>query len=80
MGLADAGRLGDLWVVHQGRLHFHGADSVAGDVDYVINPAQQPEVAILVQLGAVSGEIDVRVARPILLNIPFFITVNGAEH
>ena len=48
VGFADAGGFGDLGVVHQSALDLHGADAVAGDVDYVVHAAQQPEISVLV--------------------------------
>jgi hypothetical protein len=54
---ADDRRLGDLRVADQGRLDLGGGEAVAGDVHDVVDPAEQPDVAVLVLLGAVAGEV-----------------------
>ena len=61
---ADHRGFGHLRVIDQRALHLHRADAVAGDVQHVVHAAEQPEVAVVVALGAVAGEID---ARPPLL-------------
>ena len=57
---ADHGRLGDRRVVDQRALDLHRADAVAGHVQHVVDAAQDPEVAVLVALGAVAGEVACR--------------------
>ena len=56
----DDGRFGHARVIDEGALDFHGPDAVPGDVQHVVHAAEQPEVAVLVALRAVAGEIDVR--------------------
>ena len=56
-GRADHRGLGDGFVRHQRRLYFHGAEAVAGDVDHVVHPAHDPEVAVFVFARAVAGEV-----------------------
>ena len=58
VGPADDGRLGHRRVVDERRLDFEGRDPVAGDVHDVVDPAEQPDVAVVVALGAVTGEVD----------------------
>src|SRR5207244_1944419 len=53
--LADDGGLGNRLVVDEGGLHLHRRDAVTGDVHDVVHAAEQPEVAVLVALGAVAG-------------------------
>jgi hypothetical protein len=36
-----------------------GADPVAGDVEHVVHAAEDPEVPVLIELGAVPGEVHV---------------------
>ena len=59
-GLAHHRRLRHRGVVHQRALDFHRADPVPGDVQHVVHPAQDPPVAVVVQLGAVAGEVAAR--------------------
>ena len=50
-------RLGDLLVVDERALDLDRRDPVAGDVHHVVDAAEQPEVAVLVDPGAVAGEV-----------------------
>ena len=68
-------------MVHQGALHFHGAQPVPGDIHDVIHTAQQPEIAVLVPLATIPGKIDVLAeAPPIGLLISLRVSVDGARH
>jgi SAM-dependent MidA family methyltransferase len=49
-------------VVDQRRLHLGGGDAVARHVHHVVDPAEQPQVAVVVELGAVAGEVAALVA------------------
>ena len=57
VGGADDRGLGDLRVRDQRRLDLGGGDPVAGHVHHVVDPAEQPDVAVVVLLGAVAGEV-----------------------
>src|SRR5215467_6548460 len=78
--LADDRGLGDRLVIDQGRFHFHRGDAVAGDVHDVVDAAEKPEVAVLVALGSVAGEVDVVVLRPILLHESVGIAPDAPQH
>ena len=80
VGPADHGRLGDLGMMHQGAFDFHRAQAMAGDVQHVVHPAHDPEVAVLVAAGAVGGEVDVRHLAPVLLAIAFVVAVDRPQH
>ena len=68
-------------MIDERALHFHRADAVAGDVQHVVDAAEQPEVALVVALGAVAGEVDVRrPAAPVLLHVAIGIAVDAAQH
>ena len=54
---AHDGGFGHGRVGHQGRFDFRGGEPVAGDVHDVVHAAQEPDVAVLVLLGAVTGEV-----------------------
>ena len=56
-------RLGDLGVGDQGGLDLGGGEPVAGDVHDVVDAAEQPDVAVLVLLRAVAGEVEARGKR-----------------
>ena len=63
VGLADHGRLGDGLVGDDRGLDLGGREPVAGDVDDVVDPADHPEVAVLVLAGGVADEVGL-VAEP----------------
>ena len=78
---ADHRRFGDLRVIDERALDFHRADAVAGDVEHVVDAAEQPEVAVVVALGAVAGEVDVgRPLAPVLLHVALRVAVDAAQH
>src|SRR2546427_13227625 len=58
----------------------HRRDAVTGDVHDVVHAAEQPEVAVLVALGAVAGEIDIVVLRPVLLDVAIGVTPDATQH
>ena len=64
VGDADHRRLGDALVADQRRLDLHRREPVAGDVDHVVDPADDPEVAVLVAPGGVADEVGV-LAEPL---------------
>ena len=49
--------LGDCRVRHQRRLHLHCGDVVAGDQHHIVDPTEQPQVAVFVDLGAISRKV-----------------------
>src|SRR5699024_6603829 len=62
------------------RLDLRGGQPVPGDVHHVIHPAEQPQVAVLVVLGAVPGEVGARELRPVGVLEPLVVTPDGAQH
>ena len=76
----DDGRLGDLRVGHQRGLDLGRRHPVAGDVHDVVDPAEQPEVAVVVLLRAVAGEVAAGEARPVGLLVALVVAPQGAQH
>ena len=56
---ADDRRFGHQRMIDERAFHFHRADPMAGHVQHVVNTAEEPEVALLIPLRAIAGEIDV---------------------
>ena len=56
--LADHRGLGDPRMRHQRRFDLHRAEPMAGDVQHVVDAAHDPEVAVLVAVRAVAGDVD----------------------
>src|SRR3954467_7461939 len=76
---ADHRRLSHSWVVDQRTLHFHGSDSVSGYVEHVVHASQDPPIASLIDLGAISRKVPTRKAAPVGLLVTLVIPVNRAE-
>ena len=60
VGRPDDRGLGHGRVVDQRRFDLGGGDAVARHVHHVVDPAEQPDVAVVVDLGAVAGEVPAR--------------------
>src|SRR5581483_2127686 len=71
---------GDFLVVDEGRLDLDRRDTVAGDVHHIVDAAEQPEVAVLVDTRTVAGEVHVAELGPVRLAIPRVVAVDAAEH
>src|SRR6202167_6108151 len=53
---------------------------MAGDFDYVVHAAEDPDVTVFVALSGVTCEIDARDSLPVLALVAFVVSVNCAEH
>ena len=80
MGFADDRGLGDFLMIDQRALDFHRADAMAGHVHHVVDPAEQPEITVLVALAAVAGKIFSRKAAPVSLHETVGIAVDRPHH
>ena len=81
VGLADHRRLGDLRVGDDRRLDLRGREAVAGDVDHVVDPAEHPEVAVLVAAGGVADQVGLAAeAGEVGLDEALLLAVEGAQH
>ena len=80
VGLADDRGLGDRGVRHERGLDLGGGDVVAGDEHDVVDPAEQPVVALGVALGAVAGEVPAREPRPVRLAVALRVAPDPAQH
>src|SRR5947209_19789320 len=80
MVLPDDGRLRHRLVIDERALDLHRRESVAADFAHVVYAAEEPEVALLVALGAVAGEVPLPELRPVGLLVALGITVDAAEH
>ena len=81
MGIADHGGLSNTLMGHQSRFHFHGAQTVPGDIQHIIDAAHNPEIAVLVLTGTVAGQIIFAAKfRPVGIHITLLIAPDGAQH
>ena len=77
VGLADHAGLGDRRVLHQRALDLERADQVAGRLDDVVAPPDEPEVAVGVAAGEVAGEVP---AAGEALAVALLLVEVAAEH
>ena len=73
-------RLRDPRVVDERRLDLDRRDPVAGDVHHVVDAAEQPEVSVLVDPGAVACEVEAGVPLPVGLPEALLVAVDPARH
>ena len=67
-------------MVDEGALDLVRADAVPGDVHHVVDPAEQPVVAVGVPLRAVAGEVHAGKAAPVDFLKPLGVLVERARH
>jgi hypothetical protein len=53
---------------------------VPGDVHDVVDPAQEPEVAVLVDARTVAREVRARKAPPVRLDVALVVAIDAAQH
>ena len=80
VGLADHRRLGDRGMVDERRLDLGGGDVVARHEHDVVDAAEQPEVALVVALGAVAGEVLAVEAAPVRVAVTLRVAPDAAQH
>ncbi len=80
VGGADDRGLGHLLVGDERRLDLRGRDAVARHVHDVVDAAEQPDVAVVILLGAVAGEVEAVPPGPVGLLEPFRVAPDAAEH
>ena len=80
VGGADHRRLGDLGCDDQRRLDLGGGDVVPGDQHHVVDPAEQPQVAVLVRLAPSPAKYMPVEARPVRVDEALVVAPDGAQH
>src|SRR5207244_11396618 len=74
------GGFGNFLIAHERAFDFRRADPVSGHVQHVINPADDPEVAVFVLARAVAREITPFHFAPVSLLVALRITPKTAQH
>src|SRR5579871_4541325 len=80
MGSTDYGGFRHGLVAHKRRFDFHGAEAMAGYVDYVVHAAKNPDVSVFIAGGGVASEIGAGEARPVIFFEALGILVKRAQH
>jgi len=82
VGQADGGGLRHGGMAHQGALDLGRAQAVSADLEDVVAPADDPEVAVLVHLGRVAGVVPALAleAFPVGLAEALGVVEDGAGH
>ena len=68
------------FVGRESALNLSGSQTMARHVENVVDAADDPEVAVLIAPGAVSGGIEALEFAPVLFPVAGLVAVNGAEH
>src|SRR5205823_9199746 len=74
------GGLGDRRVTDQSALDFHRPNAVPGHIENVVDAAHEPEVAIFVAPGPVTGEIHAGKPCPVRRDVAIGIAPDRAHH
>ena len=77
---ADDRRLRDPRVADQRGLDLGGREPVARHVHHVVHAAEQPDVAVVVLLGAVAREVEVLEPRPVGVLVAVRVAPDAAQH
>ncbi|MPN47294.1 hypothetical protein SDC9_194896 [bioreactor metagenome] len=80
MGFADDSCFSNQGMIDEGAFHFHCPDAVTGDIDNIIDPTENPKVAVFIPFGSVSGEINPRPISIIGVFKTFGIPINVTKH
>ena len=79
MRVADNCGLGDFGMRNKSRFDFRCSHPVTGHVQYIIDPACNPIIAIFVSPRSVTAEIAARESCKISFYKAFMITIDGAH-
>src|SRR5438067_13349970 len=67
-------------MAHQRAFYFRRAESVASDIKNIINPPDDPEIAVLIASRAVPGKIISLEPAPVLFFVALLVAVNRPQH
>ncbi len=80
IGTPDDGGFGHTGVADESAFDFGGADSVAGDIEDIVDTTDDPEVSVFVLTAAVAGEVGPFDLAPIGFLEPLGIAPQAAKH
>lgn len=80
VGSPDNGSLGDGLVHDEGGFDLGGGETVSRDVDDVVDAATDPDVAVLVAGGTITGEVVAWVRLQVGLEVTVVVSVNCASN
>ena len=80
VGTANNGGFGDVLIGDQSAFDFSSADAVTGDVQHVVNAADDPKVSVFVLPATVAGEVVAGDFGPVNFLVTFQIAPEAAEH
>src|SRR5712691_8824583 len=77
---ADHRGLGNFWMADERALDLRGADAMAGNIEDIIDAANDPEIAVFVLPAAITGEVAALDLAPINLFVALRIAPEAAQH
>ena len=66
-------------VCDQCAFHLGGTDTMAGDIDHVIDATGNPEIAVFIPTTTISSEILTRIGFEIRFNKALMIAIHGSH-
>ena len=79
VGDADDRAFGDVGMTGERRLHRPGREPVPGDVEDVVGTAHDVEVAVLVEVAAVAGQVVAVERRQVRRDVPVVVAPQGRQ-
>src|SRR5207249_12200477 len=76
---ADDAALGDGGVLEERALDFNGADAVAGDLDDLVRPAREPDIAVFVDVRRIARVVHVRNFLPVIAAVALGLAPEGGS-
>ena len=80
VGTADDGRFGHGRMTDQGTFHLGRAEAMTGNIEDIVDTADDPEIPLLVAAGAIAGEVGTLHLAPVLLAVPCLVAPDAAKH
>src|SRR5207247_890690 len=77
---ADDRRFGHFRVRDQSAFDLHRAQPVTGDVEYVVNAAHHPVVAVLIAASTIASEVTAGNLAEVRLHVAVMISIKRAQH
>src|SRR5262249_13076756 len=71
---------GDGRVADKRTLHFHRSDTMARNIDHIVDAAHDPEITVFIAPGAIAREIHSGNLTPVLFLVSFGISINRPQH
>ena len=76
----DDGGFGHCWVGDEGAFDFGGAEAVTGNIEHIVEAADDPEISLFVAAGAVACGVEAIVIGPVGLFVAVLVAIDRTDH